>query len=480
VPSFTMSEPPLLMMFPPAEERVEQEDGTRICGQAVITKLLRKSPAKIKDTSSCDGSSPGKRVYRFLRSPAKQPHDTDTDSSKSDHSTDELLTNEGVTGTPFYYGGAQFNPNEEHQQSIEVTDRDFLSPAWSATFPIPEEASSDVEDVSPRNANITVPGNSPPPKESVGSSPAQSEKISYLCSLVKKQQAAVNDLGRQNKHYSRKLAEYQNLLIKMKQKQVEKQRMIDQLSLDKEAYQAEARFLREELKKSDAERTYDNDMSDEELQQSLTDLIQGCMKDDYNSQSPPPLPKNDIKVQTLPSSQTSKEKDESQKKSRGGQSSASPPLVPPSKGFYSPEDEWEKEKSPVQSPVSSVFDTVRWDDEKPDLPEIVESRNDIDNTTVETRNDVDTVAATVHDPRSAYTFTRLDKREGDHDTSEKREEPAPPMQMIYSCEDKVKMREEVALFKGRLETLQQKRALRTQDRKHYAPKTSVVRFGNIE
>jgi hypothetical protein len=72
--------------------------------------------------------------------------------------------------------------------------------------------------------------------------------MNNMRALILKQQAALKEMSQQNCHYRKKIGEYQNMLIQMRQEQLEKQERIDHLTLEKEGIDAEVQWLREEVR----------------------------------------------------------------------------------------------------------------------------------------------------------------------------------------------------------------------------------------
>jgi len=267
------------------------DDFSRVCGQGVLTKLLGKSPnrspprptpvtsselSESSPTKSC--LLPGKkglplyrRRYEDISGGARSP-EQDTESSSSYNSSNKSAEEIGGAFV-VQFDASQAGANGENEHDDEDEDDSSKSgllapyvgygfragPHWSSSLPVVTEESS-VDDMSQQSSvhNKDDTSGCPTPssmsstassnKNNKHTSPERNEMLNAMRALVLKQQAALREMVQENAHYRSKLGEYQSLLIKMRQEQVAKDGVINQLTLEREAFEAEAMFLREEIK----------------------------------------------------------------------------------------------------------------------------------------------------------------------------------------------------------------------------------------
>lgn len=448
------------------------ERAHQMCGQAVLTKILAKANLSKRHSieSGEEGgvfrspktcfSTPPKQVIPFYRrryeevaGPLQSPEtDSSSSSASSEKSAEEKLNSKGNADspdTPENEGPsfpAQFQPEslENDVTSYQVRNRhDSHSPYRNAILAsVTEEASSyDTEDqshhegdasavTSPMRANYVK--KQPKQDREMPREPSQTEKntemIMSLRNLVHKQQAALKDLAQQNSHYCKKLGEYQNLLIKMRQEQVEKQRQIDQLVLEKETYEADALWMKEEF--TSVQRDLDADMSDSALKSKLSALLKEC---NLNSpRTPPRTPRSGsaTPVRKTPSFQSEMETVSSFKeKTRRVLSPGSTEKALEGGALWN------------HNATSSSFELWEYDARD----ELNASLDDSMNHSGR-RDDAGSTSSSVYSYRS-------------------------------SDGERNRTKEEVALFKQRLDSLQKKRSQRQTARKESS--RTVVRFGSL-
>jgi hypothetical protein len=99
--------------------------------------------------------------------------------------------------------------------------------------------------------------------------------LEAMRNLVLKQQAALKDLSAENTHFRQKMEEYQAKLLKMRRMNAEKDGKISALQLEKEAIEAESMYLRGQIETLNSRLRESVDDEDDDLQQKLRSLMIG-------------------------------------------------------------------------------------------------------------------------------------------------------------------------------------------------------------
>ena len=243
-----------------------------ICGPAVLTNLIRKketysnaerrsSPLYEPPRNSVASSSTGHLSLFNSRSSYEElsddyrSHEETVSSSGSDKSEGDILSNP-VSLFP------QFNPSDKETSDdkkapSQRTQNRPRTSSWSSTLAaVTEETSFD--DTSRDASSEQLPQSStdksimdPPqaePERPYETPPEKKEMLKAMRNLILKQQTALTELADQNTHYRKKIGDYQSKLIEMKEDAVNQQARIDRLVLEKEASFAECLWLREEMR----------------------------------------------------------------------------------------------------------------------------------------------------------------------------------------------------------------------------------------
>lgn len=181
----------------------------------------------------------------------------------------------------------------QRQRQLHIQPMGFgRTGLWSSPLPAVTEETSSVEtEETPRDAGTE---GGPPPFSSSGvkaaktgttttstsgkhnhkyTSPEKNEMLAAMRNLVLKQQSALKELSKENTHYRKKMEDYQNAIIKMKRVQTEQDGKLAQLQLEKEAFEAEAMWLRGQIELMS--RGMDLDDDDDEVQRKLRNLMLG-------------------------------------------------------------------------------------------------------------------------------------------------------------------------------------------------------------
>jgi hypothetical protein len=106
-------------------------------------------------------------------------------------------------------------------------------------------------------------------------SPEKEEMLEAMRTLVLKQQAALKELSKENSHFRKKMEEYQNMLIKMKRVNAEKEGRISAMQLEKDAIETESMYLRGQVESLRARLQESVDYEDDDVQQKLRNLMVG-------------------------------------------------------------------------------------------------------------------------------------------------------------------------------------------------------------
>lgn len=277
------------------------EKSPQMCGQSMMNMLWGgKSPNNSQPfdpsgtaTKTCltPPKAFNRRRYTEVGGPLRSPEDTESSSSSD---ADEALQQIDNNANSYM---VQFDPNDmkkseeekevlakvrqqQQQRAQAAQSMGFRPTPWLSSLPaVTEEPSSfDTEEQSHQSGKMEVHG--PPamqisPRKAAApkhTSPEKNEMLTAMRSLVLKQQEALRELSHENQHYRTKLGEYQNMLIKMKQDQAATDSVVNQLKLEKEAFEAEAMWLREEIR---AVKAHVEDMDDDDLQFQLKSLMVG-------------------------------------------------------------------------------------------------------------------------------------------------------------------------------------------------------------
>lgn len=493
---------PLLDSSPPREEplgyygaRDVGFDGisaSPMCGQAVLTNLLGKSPNKKHHRDHQPHYSPPttnksclppvlhgaarRRLYEDLAGPVRSPEDTESSSSASSSGVGAAAA-AGAGGSEFgsslNFNVVQFDSSAQDSMTSGAGDdgnTNPLSPSknllasfigfkptpWSSSLPaVTEEASSLGSEEHSHHEAMKMKKDTAESREATSrptpsarnphhSSPERNEMLAAMRSLVLKQQAALKEMVKENAKYRSKLCDFQSSIIKMRQKQVESEAKIKQLTLEKEAFKNEVQWLRDEIKTvgvaaaADAE----SDDDDTEVQRKLRDLMRG-----------EPFSPN-----------KSAEKAASDAFSTFKQSLLSSPPEEQRPGTqHTP---FNTPSSPMSMAVRSL--DYRRKDHSSSSAWVVESRDD-EGTVLSSTSGRDTNASTTisnsRDESSAFSASWEDSVPSDE------KKPPPPSTRKLNI-----AREEVTMFKNRLESIQRKRSERNTGRKQT---NRTVRFETI-
>lgn len=294
------------------------EDVTRpMCGQGVLTKLLKKSPTVPSSSNSSSNfsmtdSSPGgsrncivpgkgvpfqrRRYDEVTRHLLASPEDTESSSTSSDKSSDDHRATQASTSTAGPYlvqfvhsngtgaavaSDATTAPPTQRQQMVQplVFPRNGL---WSTPLSAVTEETSSVEtEETPRDrepapvSTGALNASSSSSSKAKFTSPEKDEMLEAMRTLVLKQQAALKELSKENSHFRKKMEEYQNMLIKMKRVGAEKEGRISAMQLEKEAVETECMYLRGQVESLNARLQESLDYEDDDVQQKLRNLLVG-------------------------------------------------------------------------------------------------------------------------------------------------------------------------------------------------------------
>jgi hypothetical protein len=266
-----------------------------MCGQTLLTKLLRKSPGRqtaapvsYNDDSSNESKScmnPAKQL-NLLRNTRYEEvtgslHSPDTKSSsssdKSKEDTTPLVYNDQGTILPYIVqfdpkdlrevlGEETEDPNSVHRSKQRSTGYSPRQPSWSTSLPVvTEEKSTDSDDL--RDEELRSKSKSasayhdsskvtddPTSQSALINLPPQ-EKNDMLIGmrhLVLKQQMKLAEFSEQNSQYRREIRSYQHTLLAMKEDQMTQKDQISLLTIEKETFEAEAIWLREKMNASES------------------------------------------------------------------------------------------------------------------------------------------------------------------------------------------------------------------------------------
>jgi hypothetical protein len=172
-------------------------------------------------------------------------------------------------------------PRTQRQQMVQplVFPRNGL---WSTPLSAVTEETSSVEtEETPRDkepasmASALNASSSSSSKANKFTSPEKEEMLEAMRTLVLKQQAALKELSKENSHFRKKMEEYQNMLIKMKRVSAEKEGRISAMQLEKEAIETESMYLRGQVESLKARLQESMDYEDDDVQQKLRNLMVG-------------------------------------------------------------------------------------------------------------------------------------------------------------------------------------------------------------
>jgi hypothetical protein len=269
----------------------EEMETPPMCGQGILTMLLRKSPKQLNLLRT----NRYEEVTGSLHSPDTQS------SSSSDKSKGDItphVQNDLGTILPYI---VQFDPNDlqavmgEQPEDATSLNRakqrsighSLRQPSWSTSLPVvTEENSTDSDDLrddelrsKSKSASFCHdPSNlsdDPTSQSALINLPPQ-EKNDMLIGmrhLVLKQQMKLAELSEQNSQYRREVRSYQHTLLAMKEDQMTQKDQIGLLTIEKETYEAEAIWLREKMKEpqSSPESSVYEDSLASQFQRLMTD-----------------------------------------------------------------------------------------------------------------------------------------------------------------------------------------------------------------
>ena len=476
-----------------------------MCGQAVITKILGKSPGRPhqiaplldtdsnRGTKSCISISASKKMatYRNQRyQEVGSPRSPDTESSSSSEREEpeqttfmqpveslpsfivqfdpqelRALQEEKLKDSPINKGQNQQTPGQNQQPPMAPFSRTSL---WPSTLsPVTEEQSFELEDkshASQSQASRDVVEK--PPSDAALPSSEKSEKVAAMRKLVLKQQNALQELSKQNSQYRRELGESKNKLLKMQKERSQQQERIVQLIIEKEAIESECVWLREEMKIVRSAVLPKKD--DERLRRKFERLMELEVASEASSSY---AGDSDIDVQgifkkALMASKESDSKPVSSKKS---------PLKQGKTQSKRGNNESQQKFQTLMSIASSSSDDAPFDEE--DKAEIEAFRN------LKKSIEADgSFSAIMKDAETGKGGSRASKSRAR--TRETREDTVSRTSSLFETRDAseehistpskaANTKEEVALFKQRLESIQKKRVKRHLDRNRSPTK---VRF----
>jgi hypothetical protein len=303
-----------------------------MCGQTLLTKLLRKSPGRqtaapkshIGDSSNESKScmNPAKQLNLLRNNRYEEVtgslHSPDTrscsSSDKSKEDTTPLVHNDPGTAVLPYI--VQFDPKDLQQvmgnqqedtttlykAKQRSTGHSLRQPSWSTSLPVvAEEKSTDSDDLRDEELrrsksksassyhDSSNPSDDPTSQSALINLPPQ-EKNDMLIGmrhLVLKQQMKLAELSEQNSQYRREIRSYQHTLLSMKEDQMIQKDQIGLLTIEKETFEAEAIWLREKMKAFEAEAMKAPQSSPESpvYEDSLASQFQRLMTDQPDRQT---------------------------------------------------------------------------------------------------------------------------------------------------------------------------------------------------
>jgi hypothetical protein len=287
-----------------------------MCGQGILTKLLRKSPGRqavtplsqVGDSSNESKSClhPSKPLSLLRNNRYEEVtgclHSPDTQSSSSSDKSKEDMTPlvQNDLGTVLSYI-VQFDPNDlkevmsdqpEDPTSLNRAKQQSIGhglrqPSWSTSLPVvTEEKSTDSDDLrdeeskskSKSASSYHEPSNfsdDPTSQSALINLPPQ-EKNDMLIGmrhLVLKQQMKLAELSEQNSQHRREIRSYQHTLLSMKEDQMTQKDQIGLLTIEKETFEAEAIWLRQKMNEpqSSPESSVYEDSLASQFQRLMTD-----------------------------------------------------------------------------------------------------------------------------------------------------------------------------------------------------------------
>lgn len=259
-----------------------------MCGSSVLLKIRGPQsqslypPVSQDESKSCltPGKSAPRRRYHEVPGPLRSPVDTESSSSSSGDEGQQIHVMESVSSKSPYviqFDPNPFKPDHAPQQATNaLLPQDparavygIQSSPWASSLPAVREETNSVETDSIQS--LERDGKDARKSPRTKSSKESTEVLEAMRKLVLKQQAALRDMAQENRHYRTKLAEYQSQILKMKQDSSRQVSVVNQLTLDKEAFEAEAMWLREEIRVLQE----DIDTDEMEVESKLREMMLG-------------------------------------------------------------------------------------------------------------------------------------------------------------------------------------------------------------
>jgi hypothetical protein len=259
-----------------AEEEVKSP---QMCGHGVLTRILRKSPGRSparrpaqasplleeNESKSCMGVGSRNSRYTDL---AESVHSRDTESfSSSEKSQGDKRVLQGNPDSVLPYT-IQFDPNDlKEVMGDQKKDPKTLSRAkqrasgpgfrpspWSTNLSVVNEEGSvglsfdDSETKSIKHVLSSGEGVDILVGGDVKKQQQNNDMLTGMRNLILKQQKVLAQLSSENTQYRREIRSYQDVLLQMKENQTSQKDKMDLLTFEKETYEAETVWLREQLK----------------------------------------------------------------------------------------------------------------------------------------------------------------------------------------------------------------------------------------
>ena len=168
------------------------------------------------------------------------------------------------------------NGSQQPSPAFSIRNRAYL---WSTNLPVvTEERSFEVEDSSIASGpSLKEEGGEQTRNVRSYSSPERNEMLLAMRQLVLKQQAALSEMAEENRHYRLELHECRQLLQLAKEAYTKKHRQMENFMVEKESADAEVLWLREEVKTlrdeigkhQEARKTWASSKSSEEVEERL-------------------------------------------------------------------------------------------------------------------------------------------------------------------------------------------------------------------
>lgn len=246
---------------------------TRVCGGAVLGKLMKHSSSNFSTEAKRqtgetmgDHGKPRGRNKRFSKPLGSRRGRHGPMLLQETDSSSEASSGEQKTPAEFAMieemmsmkdgGIIQFNPNElllsSNEDSIEISH----SPSAQQTSSAPPVTST------PKNPNISWSSALPSVAEeavgeddrndenrTIGTEPAERQKVlGAMRQLVMKQQSALKEISEQNYQFRRQIDEQNVTIARLRKEREEQNGIVKNLESEKKVMEAEAVWLREELK----------------------------------------------------------------------------------------------------------------------------------------------------------------------------------------------------------------------------------------